>query len=149
LRDGVGAVKIYKYILIYLFTMNDREREQEVEMQDQVRVFKALSSESRLKILRLLKEHPQCVNAIATRLDMTQPAVSQHLRLLREAGLARAEKRGNWMHYAIDHEALELHGKVMAEILGGWIKPKKAVDGTLNCPPEALKECHVRRRTKR
>jgi DNA-binding transcriptional ArsR family regulator len=113
-------------------------------MQDQVKVFKALSSESRLRILRLLKEHPQCVNAIATRLDMTQPAVSQHLRLLREAGLARAEKRGNWMHYRIDHEALERHGKVMAEILGGWIKPKKAVDGTLNCPPEVLKECHAK-----
>jgi len=114
------------------------------KMRDQVKVFKALSSESRLRILRLFKEHPQCVNAVATRLDMTQPAVSQHLRLLREAGLIRAEKRGNWMHYRIDPDALEHHGKVMAEILGGWIKPQKAVDGTLNCPPEVLKECHAK-----
>ena len=106
-----------------------------------VQVFKALSSESRLKILRLLREHPQCVNAIARRLHLAQPAVSQHLRLLKEAGLVRAEKRGNWMHYRLDQEALDRQGAAMAEIFGGWVKAQTGADGTRNCPPAVLKEC--------
>lgn len=113
-------------------------------VHEQVKIFKALASESRLKIMRLLREHPQCVNAIADRLGMTQPAVSQHLSLLKEAGLVKAEKRGIWMHYAIDPETMERHGRAMAEILGGWIKLPRAVDGRQGCPSRLLKECQVK-----
>jgi DNA-binding transcriptional ArsR family regulator len=110
-------------------------------VEDQVKVFKALSSGARLEILLLLKEHPQCVKAITGRLSMTQPAVSQHLRVLREAGLVKAEKRGLWMHYAVDEEALIGHGKAVAEIFGGWATPAEVVDGTSGCPHELLEEC--------
>ena len=110
-------------------------------MQDQVKVFKALSSEPRLKIVRLLKEHPQCVNAIAKRLSMTQSAVSQHLRILKEAGLVRGMKRGNWMHYEISSENLERYGRAMAEVFGVWIKPSPTMQASANCPPGLLKEC--------
>jgi DNA-binding transcriptional ArsR family regulator len=71
-----------------------------------VGVLKALSAGPRLKIVRLLKARTLCVNAITARLGMTQSAVSQHLRVLREAGLVRAEKRGYWMHYSVDRKAL-------------------------------------------
>jgi ArsR family transcriptional regulator len=110
-------------------------------MEDQVRVFQALASDARLKIVLLLKEHPQCVKALTERLAMTQPAVSQHLRVLREAGLVKAEKRGMWMHYALDHEGLQAQGKAMAELFGGWTTPLDVVDGTRGCPPELLQEC--------
>jgi ArsR family transcriptional regulator len=110
-------------------------------MQDNVKVFKALSSEPRLKIVRLLKEHPQCVNAIAERLGMTQSAVSQHLRILKEAGLVRGLKRGNWMHYEMPVESLGNCGRALAEVFGVGIKPKKTTDGRLNCPPSLLKDC--------
>jgi ArsR family transcriptional regulator len=114
-------------------------------MQNKVKVFKAFSSEPRLKIVRLLKEHPQCVNAIAERLGMTQSAVSQHLRILKEAGLVRGMKRGNWMHYEMHVESLEKCGRALAEIFGVGIKPKKITDGSLNCPPSLLSDC--RRKT--
>ncbi|HTX71031.1 MAG TPA: metalloregulator ArsR/SmtB family transcription factor [Thermoleophilia bacterium] len=110
-------------------------------MDDQVKVFQALSSEARLEILRLLKEHPQCVKALTERLAMTQPAVSQHLRVLREAGLVKAEKRGMWVHYALDHQALQARGKAMAELFGGWTTAQAVVDGTSDCPHELLEEC--------
>jgi len=113
-------------------------------MQDNVKVFKALSSEPRLKIVRLLKEHPQCVNAIAKRLDMTQAAVSQNLRILREAGLARGLKRGNWMHYEMPAEGLQKCGRALAEVFGVAVKPKKIADGRSNCPPSLLKDCRKR-----
>lgn len=67
-----------------------------------VRFFSALSSEHSINILLLLKEHPQCVNEIVHRLRLTQPAVSQHLRVLKEAGLVKAKKTGYWMHYEVD-----------------------------------------------
>ncbi len=79
-------------------------------MASLVKVLKALSSEPRLKIFRLLKERSLCVNAITARLDMTQSAVSQHLRILKEAGLVVAEKRGYWMHYSVNRDALTRYG---------------------------------------
>jgi DNA-binding transcriptional ArsR family regulator len=111
-------------------------------MREQVKFLKALASESRLQVLLLLKEHPQCVNAIASRLKMTQPAVSQHLRALKEVGLVRAQKRGTSMHYEMDSRSLERHGKALAAVFGGWIELRKPGKGTANCPPELLKECH-------
>ncbi|MGB8958376.1 MAG: metalloregulator ArsR/SmtB family transcription factor [Candidatus Aminicenantales bacterium] len=110
-------------------------------MQDKVKVFKALSSESRLKIVQLLKEHPQCVNAIANRLGMTQSAVSQHLRILKEAGLVRGLKRGNWMHYEMPVESLENCGRALAEVFGVAIRAKKPTGGNLKCPPSLLEDC--------
>ena len=116
-------------------------------MYDKVKVFKALSSESRLKIVGLLKEHPQCVNAIVERLGMTQSAVSQHLRILKEAGLVRGLKRGNWMHYEMPVESLEDCGRALAEVFGVRVKSKKIADGSLHCPPSLLKDCRPKKRT--
>jgi DNA-binding transcriptional ArsR family regulator len=110
-------------------------------MQEQVRFFGALSSEPRIRMLMLLKEHPQCVKALAERLQMTQPAVSQHLRVLKDAGVVKANKKGNWMHYEIDAIALASMGKSLAEVFGGWISPPPAGKGDANCPPKLVKEC--------
>ena len=73
-------------------------------VEDTVEVFKALSSEARIRIIQALKEKPLCVNALARRLGMRQSAVSQHLRVLRSAGLVKSEKRGYWVHYSLDGE---------------------------------------------
>jgi DNA-binding transcriptional ArsR family regulator len=110
-------------------------------VRKQVAVLKALASEPRLEIMLLLREHPQCVNALAARLGMTQPAVSQHLQILRETGLVRAERRGIWIHYAIHPATLEQHGKAMADIFGGWFELAKPADGRRGCPPGLLNEC--------
>jgi ArsR family transcriptional regulator len=115
------------------------------KIREQVGIFKALAAESRLKIMHLLREHAQCVNVIADRLGMSQPAVSQHLRWLREAGLIKAEKRGIWIHYAIDPETMERHGRVMARIFGGWVKLPEAVDGKRGCPSGLLKDCQAKK----
>ena len=114
-------------------------------MADQVRFFSALSSEHRINILLLLKEHPQCVNAIVQRLQLTQPAVSQHLRVLKEAGLVKAKKTGYWVHYEVDGDALESCGKGLAKLFGGWVRPQAGGNGTSKCPPELLKECRTQK----
>ena len=73
-------------------------------MKETERVFKALANEARLEILSLLSEHPLCVNALASELDISQPAISQHLRVLENARLIKGKKMGNLVHYSLVHE---------------------------------------------
>jgi DNA-binding transcriptional ArsR family regulator len=110
-------------------------------IRQQVGVLKALASAPRLEIVRLLREHPQCVNALASRLGMTQPAVSQHLQLLREVGLVQAERRGTSIHYAIRPETVERCGGALSEVFGGWVALPEPVDGRQGCPAALLKVC--------
>ena len=69
-------------------------------------IFKALSSETRIGIIELLKDHTLCVGALGARLNVTQGAVSQHLRILRGAGLVVPDKRGYYVHYRLNEETL-------------------------------------------
>ena len=71
-------------------------------MQDLLVVFKALSEETRLRILKLLEGGERCVCDIVAALEMIQPKVSFHLGVLKEAGLIRDRKQGRWTHYRID-----------------------------------------------
>lgn len=70
-------------------------------------IFKALSVPSRIHILSLLKSHgPMPVKDIAEAVGMSSPAVSQHLKILKSAGLVDAKRQGYWVPYAINVEAL-------------------------------------------
>ncbi len=75
-------------------------------MDDIARVCKALGDERRFSIVQLLLERDYCVRALAHRLRISEAAVSQHLKLLREAGLVEGEKRGYWTHYSVKRDAL-------------------------------------------
>ncbi len=63
-------------------------------------VFKALSTPGRLLILCRLADAPACVHELVDELPMSQPLTSQHLRVLREAGLIRGTRRGREIVYA-------------------------------------------------
>jgi DNA-binding transcriptional ArsR family regulator len=71
------------------------------------RICKALSVPNRVKILEVLKVSSLCVNALAKELGLTAAAVSQHLRILRDADLIRPEKRGYYVHYVVDWDVLD------------------------------------------
>ncbi len=70
------------------------------------RLLKVLSVETRVRIVQLLKGRALCVNALAARLNVTQGAVSQHLRIMRDAGLVMDEKRGYFVHYRLNEDTL-------------------------------------------
>ena len=70
-------------------------------------LFKILSVDKRIEIVEHLKNGSMNVNALAESLGITQSAVSQHLRVLRSAGLVTDERKGYWVHYSLDQEALE------------------------------------------
>ena len=71
-------------------------------MRELLNIFKALSEETRLRILKLLENGELCVCDIVAALDMVQPKVSFHLNALKEAGLLKDRKQGRWTHYRID-----------------------------------------------
>ncbi len=70
------------------------------------RLLKVLAVPARVRIVQLLKGRALCVNALTARLEITQSAVSQHLRIMRDAGLVVDEKRGYFVHYRLNEEAL-------------------------------------------
>jgi ArsR family transcriptional regulator len=76
-------------------------------MERTLPLLKALADESRLKIVKLLLQYNYCVGALARELQLTDAAVSQHLKVLREAGLVSGVKKGQYTHYAVDREQLK------------------------------------------
>lgn len=75
-------------------------------MNELTSLFKALSDETRLRIVKLLEKGELCVCDITAALDMVQPKVSFHLNVLKEAGLIRDRKEGRWTHYRLDESDL-------------------------------------------
>jgi ArsR family transcriptional regulator, arsenate/arsenite/antimonite-responsive transcriptional repressor len=67
-----------------------------------VNFFRALSVEVRVKIIELLRDGPLCVGALSRRLEISQSAVSQHLRILKDAELVRSVRNGLFLHYEIN-----------------------------------------------
>ena len=101
------------------------------EIEELAEIFKALSDPTRLRLVKLLGQQAPgecpgecngrrflCVNALAHRLGVTQSAVSQHLRVLRQAGLVRGERHGSFMHYSLDKDGLEQYKAALGETLG-------------------------------
>ncbi len=71
-------------------------------MNNVLNIFKALSDETRLRILKLLEQGELCVCDIVAAFEMIQPKVSFHLAVLKEAGLIKDRKQGKWVNYSID-----------------------------------------------
>lgn len=80
-------------------------------------MFKVLGVETRIRIIDLLKyKGPLGAKSIAEDLGITTAAVSQHLKILKQAGLVRSERKGFWIPYSIDEEALENCKDVLSEV---------------------------------
>jgi ArsR family transcriptional regulator, arsenate/arsenite/antimonite-responsive transcriptional repressor len=93
------------------------------------RVFKALASKQRREILRLLAtgadNPPECCSAtevcacvFATKLGLSAPTVSHHMKTLIEAGLVTAEKRGLWVYYQLKPETIVTVGRELLSLAG-------------------------------
>ena len=81
-----------------------------VSTQRAVTLFHALSDETRLAILRMLRDGELCVCELQDQLDAAQSRLSFHLRVLKEAGLVSDRREGRWSYYRIVPDALgEVH----------------------------------------
>jgi DNA-binding transcriptional ArsR family regulator len=136
-----------------------------------VQVFKVLSDETRFKLINLLLTHDLCVGALAHHLGISEAAVSQHLKQLREVGLVKGEKRGYWTHYIVERNKLNELAEFVRKLTGllpchegvcikklnqktdchkEGVKmcdckcqyPEKLKGKPEECTPEQIKECH-------
>ncbi len=109
--------------------MKDTAKEQAV-------IFSALADPTRLRLLKLLchQHEPDalCVNALVGLLGISQPAISQHLKVLKSVGLVKGERRGYHVHYSVDPEALKHYHGLVSEVLSvgeqGQEEPCKGCD---------------------
>ncbi|PYZ92048.1 transcriptional regulator [Salipaludibacillus keqinensis] len=85
---------------------------------EQALLFKMMNDENRLKILLYLYEEELCVCNLIDLLNMSQPAVSQHLKKLRQASIIQIRSQGQWKFYRLNEEYthLELLNKILAEL---------------------------------
>lgn len=99
-------------------------------------VLKALADETRFKIISLLLNHDLCVGGLARRLNISEAAASQHLQILRKAGIIKGEKRGYYTHYWVNREALQ---NVSEKILALASQPPSQLEG--NCRKNPSGQC--------
>jgi ArsR family transcriptional regulator len=84
-----------------------------------IALFHALSDETRLEIIDLLRKGERCVCELTDTLDAAQSRLSFHLRVLKDAGIVRDRKDGRWVYYELDPEAFE-----EIEALASAMKPR-------------------------
>ena len=105
---------------------------------ERIQVLKAIADETRFNLIELLLTHNYCVRALARKLSLSEATISQHLKVLREAGLIEGEKRGYFMHYTVNCELLR---EIAAEIV------RLSEEKQILCTPErggCQKEEHMR-----
>ncbi len=98
-------------------------------MQKLLLLFKALSEETRLKIISILREGELCVCDIAETLGMTQPNISFHIGLLKETGLIKDRKSGRCIYYSLDESEMF-----------GWFMLMSIFERMKDCPVYTIKK---------
>lgn len=96
-----------------------------------VELFHALSDETRLSVVQMLRSGERCVCELQDELDAAQSRLSFHLRVLKDAGLLNDRKEGRWVYYSLNKDAFS----ELTEVLGE-LKPSRralAVRGASDC----------------
>ena len=92
-------------------------------MQDLIKAIKALSDETRLRILNLLLERECCVCEVMQALDISQTRGSRNLGILQDAGFLKARREGLWVLYSVDKEGMKRYPAALAKAV------EKALEG--------------------
>lgn len=70
-------------------------------------VFKAFCDENRIRILLLLQEGEKCACELLEKMNITQPTLSHHMKILCDSGIVAGRKDGKWMHYSISKDGMK------------------------------------------
>jgi len=86
-------------------------------MQDLIKAMKALSGETRLRILNVLLERECCVCEVMQALDISQSRASRNLGILQEAGFLKEKRDGVWIVYSVDWQTANRYATSLAKLL--------------------------------
>lgn len=79
-------------------------------------LFKALCDENRIKILKLLQSGEKCACHLNENINVTQPTMSHHMKVLCDSGIVIGRKEGKWMHYSISSEGAKNALRILSEL---------------------------------
>ena len=91
-------------------------------MRNLLNIFKALSDETRVRILKLLEGGELCICKIMEVLDMKQSRVSRHMGILKNAGLVKDRRDGKWVHYSLNPKPEDFSHKEIISLLEKCLK---------------------------
>jgi ArsR family transcriptional regulator len=103
-------------------------------------ILKALSDRTRFKIVELLLKRNYCVRALSRKIGISESAVSQHIKLLREAGLLSGKKRGYFMHYEVNRELLHELSKGIEQL--AEMEQEECTPAEGKCTSSEHSKCH-------
>jgi len=86
-------------------------------MRDFAKLFRALSDETRIRILKILLERECCVCEVMQALDISQSRASRNLGILEDAGFIRSRRDGLWIVYSIDEQRMKSHTAQLIKML--------------------------------
>jgi len=89
-----------------------------MNVSKKVVLFKTLADENRLKMLEMLQKGNMCLGALANGLKISRAAISQHMRLLKSAGLVSSTKKGPFVHYCLEEKNISTMEKKFGISLG-------------------------------
>ncbi|MFE8698786.1 ArsR/SmtB family transcription factor [Cytobacillus sp. FJAT-53684] len=75
---------------------------QGLDIETAANILKLLGDKTRLTMIKILADHECCVCEFVALFQMTQPAVSQHLRKLKDSGLVKESRKGQWVFYSLN-----------------------------------------------
>lgn len=70
-------------------------------------IFKAFCDENRIRILKLLRTGEKCACKLLEEINVTQPTLSHHMKILCDSGIVAGRKEGKWTHYSISSEGAD------------------------------------------
>ena len=85
--------------------------------QDIVCIFKALSDENRIRILKMLRSGEKCACKLLDELNISQPTLSHHMKILCDTGIVNGRKDGKWTHYSMCCEGVRKVRALMKDLL--------------------------------
>lgn len=106
-------------------------------MKQFIRVMKALSDPSRVKIVKLLQVKELCVCELKEVLGLAQSTVSKHMKILEDAGLVEKERQGAWIIYSLADGSESVYAETMLSKLPDWLEDDRDLDKMRKALPAA------------
>ena len=92
-----------------------------------VKVMKALSDPNRVKIIKMLQHKPMCVCEMREALQLAQPTVSKHLKMLEDAAIVASSKDGKWVNYFLTDGAINPYVATILGNLRHWLEDEPEI----------------------
>ena len=113
-------------------------------MKEFIKVMKALSDPGRVKIVKMLQHRTMCVCELQAALELSQPAVSKHLKILEDAGLVNFRKDGLWVNYFLSQDSNQ-YADTLLKNMEQWLNEDAEIEKLVKRIPLIRREEICRR----